>query len=268
MEAAMEEVAWFRWLVTALLAALAIVVAAVPRSFLAVRPALARTLGQVGPADRERLERALAARRSVASWPLGFRVVSVAGFVALALVTATTRVPIVLPFVIGALWMTIVQFALYERERPVSAGGEAPALEVVPPYVFAVSLIAALTPVSYFDVAPAATALVLCSLLVMIGLAAVVARRPPSVRGDDVPVEAFIEQRVRYVRVTNMLTAIPNSAMLFMTLSLVSYPISTARLLAVLLALACSLVGLIAYLIGLRAPSRATFSALDTARGV
>jgi len=262
----MEDQVWLRWYVSAFFVAFAIFMVAARGKFVSLRPYFAQILGRMGPADRERLERALAARLSAGSWPLGLRAVSGAGFLVLGLVTATTRLPIALSFALGIVWLTVSEFASYQHERPVGAGGAAPALEAVPPYIFAVSLIAALTPASFFDAAPATTALVVCLFLVIIGLAVVVARRSPAVRGDDVAVESFIEQRARRVRVINMLMNVSNCATLFITFSLASYSISTARLVAVLVVLACSLVELTAYLIVLRAPSLMTFSALDTAR--
>jgi hypothetical protein len=161
-------------------------------------------------AAQNRLHRALADRsdREGFSAAIG-AAIGACAFVA-ALVTATTALPLALLYAALAIVLALGLFAGYVRLRRIG-GPRAASLrsrhpwQVVPWYAYAAVSVVALLPLLALDRTPVAAVLVSAAALLIAATGRQVASLPALLAGDDVPVERFVDERVRRVRVVNLL---------------------------------------------------------------
>ncbi len=161
-------------------------------------------------AAQGRLHRALLQRaeREGFSTMLGIAI-GACGFV-LAALTAMTAAPLTLLYAALATALALGLFAGYVRLRRVG-GPRAASLRirhpwnVLPWYAYAAVTAAALLPLLAVDRTPLAAALVSAAALLIVATGWNVASLPALLGGDDVPVELFVDERIRKVRVVNLL---------------------------------------------------------------
>jgi hypothetical protein len=161
-------------------------------------------------AAQDRLHRALVHRsnREGFSTALG-AAIGACSFVAAAL-GATTTIPLALLYAAVVIALAFGLFAGYVRLRRVS-GPRAASLRirrpwnVVPWYAYAALTAVALLPLFTIARTPVAAVLVSVAALVIVATGWNVAMLPALLAGDDVPVERFVDERVRIVRVVNLL---------------------------------------------------------------
>lgn len=159
---------------------------------------------------QERLHRALLARDDREAFPATVGMaIGVCPLVA-ALVSATTPVPLALPYAALAIVLALGLFAGYVRLRRVR-GPRAASLrlrhpwDVIPWYALVALAAVALLPLVQIDRAPVAAVLVSAAALLILATAWKVAALPALVGSDDVSVELFVDERVRAVRVISLL---------------------------------------------------------------
>ncbi len=204
-----------------------------PVGFSWIRDGFAR----VQVADRARLDRALELRERLEGSPawLG-RALGVLSLAAAA-VAASNRVAIDLLVAMTTLATAVFLAAAYSRLRQIR-GMRAASLKarvrsaVVPRSLFAVVTATGLCPLFFLSVSAfAATVMVAASLSIVL-LAWMIADLPALVRGDDVAVESFVDDRLRHQRVAAILQLATTPGVFFFLLNFESMYASPWRLAA------------------------------------
>jgi hypothetical protein len=204
----MTEYVWLRWFMVGFFALFG-------ARMIAARGCLGNVCSMVpairgDAAAQDRLHRALisrSGREGFSRW-LGVAIGGCA-FV-LAALAATTAIPLTLLYAALAIALAFGLFAGYVRLR--RAGGPRAAslrvrhpMNVLPWYAYAAVTAVALLPLLTVGRTPLAAALVSAAALLIVTTGWRVASLPALLGGDDVPVERFVDERVRRVRVVNLL---------------------------------------------------------------
>jgi hypothetical protein len=190
---------------------------------------------KVQVADRARLDRALALRERLEGAPtwLG-RALGILSLAAAA-VAANNRVAIDLLVAVVTLASAAFLAAAYSRLRK-ARGPRAASLKarirssVVPRSLFATVTASVLCPLFFLDVSPFAATVTAAASLSIVVLAWMIAGLPALVRGDDVAVESFVDDRLRHQRVAAMLQLATTPSVFFFTLHLAAMYASPWRL--------------------------------------
>jgi hypothetical protein len=161
-------------------------------------------------AAQDRLHRALVHRsnREGFSTALG-AATGACSFVGAAL-AATTAIPLALLYAAVVIALALGLFAQYVRLRRIG-GPRAASLRirhpwnVVPWYAYAVLMAVGLLPLLTVARTPVAAVLVSAAALLIVATSWNVAMLPALLGGRDVPVERFVDERIRMVRVVNLL---------------------------------------------------------------
>jgi hypothetical protein len=182
------------------------------------------------------LDRALEARERLEGVPAWFGRALGTLFLLGACAAALDRTSIVLVSTIVTTASAALLAAAYFRLRSVG-GPRVASLKArsagVSWFWFASVALAACSPLLVFPVSPVTAAATAAASVAIVVLAWMVADLPALVRGDDVVVERFVDDRVRRVRVAAMLQAAITPAYLFVFLNLnlfLSTPVTIAAL--------------------------------------
>lgn len=196
---------------------------------------IAPGFSNVSVPDRARLDRALEVRERLEGAPawLGraFGIVFLVG----ACVAAIDRTSIILVNAVVTAASAALLAAAFFRLRNVG-GPRVASLktrsEVVSWFAFATVTVAALCPLLLFSASPVSAAVTAAASVSIVVLAWMVADLPALVRGDDVVVERFVDDRVRRVRVAAMLQVAITPAYFFVILTTVDTLVSLPGLAA------------------------------------
>jgi hypothetical protein len=161
-------------------------------------------------AAQDRLHRALVHRTDREGFSKALGVAIGACSFAGAALGATTTIPIALLYAAVTIALALGSFAGYVRLRRIS-GPRAASLRirhpwnVVPWYAYAALTSVALLPLLTIARTPVAAVLVGGAALLIVATGWKVATLPALLGGDDLPVERFVDERVRMVRVVSLL---------------------------------------------------------------
>lgn len=137
-----------------------------------------------------------------------------------AFTAALAPVPVTMLYALVCVVLATSVATVYERLR--RAGGPRVASlrardpnAVAPWYAYALTATAAVSPLAYLSVAPAAAVLVTVAGMLIAAVGCGVASSPALISGDDVAVEQYVDDRLRTVRTVNLLATACAPAFVF-----------------------------------------------------
>ena len=140
----------------------------------------------------------------------------------LAVLAALTPLAVTILYALLCAVLALTVATGYERLRRVG-GPRVASLRArnpnafVPWYVYALTAVTAVSPLTFLAVAPVAAVLVTVAGLLMASVARGVAASPALIPGVDVAVEQYVDDRLRAVRTVNLLGTATAPALLFAT---------------------------------------------------